>query len=129
MDVSGGYHPEWGKPITKEHTWYALTDKWILAQKLRKPKIQFAKHMKLKKKEDQSVDTLFLLRRGNKIPREGVTKLGAESEGMTIQRLLHLGIHPINNHQTQSLLQMPTRFCWQDPNIAVSWEALPVPSN
>jgi hypothetical protein len=67
--------------------------------------------MKLKKKEDQSVDTLFLLRRGNKIPREGVTKLGAESEGMTIQRLLHLGIHPINNHQTQSLLQMPTRFC------------------
>ena len=35
MDVSGGYHPEWGKPVTKEVTWYALTDKWILAQKLR----------------------------------------------------------------------------------------------
>ena len=33
------------------------SDKWILAQKLRIPKIQFAKHMKLKKKEDQSVDT------------------------------------------------------------------------
>jgi hypothetical protein len=30
-------------------------DKWILAQKLRLPKIQVAKHMKLKKKEDQSV--------------------------------------------------------------------------
>jgi hypothetical protein len=42
--------------ITIEHTWYALNDKWILAQKLRIPKIQFAKHMKLKKKEDQSVD-------------------------------------------------------------------------
>jgi hypothetical protein len=27
-------------------------------------KIQFAKHMKLKKKEDQSVDTSFLLRMG-----------------------------------------------------------------
>jgi hypothetical protein len=26
----------WGNTITKEHTWYALTDKWILAQKLRK---------------------------------------------------------------------------------------------
>jgi hypothetical protein len=26
------YHPEWGNPITKEHTWYAFTDKWILAQ-------------------------------------------------------------------------------------------------
>jgi hypothetical protein len=32
------------------------------------PKIQFAKHMKLKKKEDQSVDTSNLLRRGNKTP-------------------------------------------------------------
>jgi hypothetical protein len=32
--------------------------------KLRIPKIQFAKHMKHKKKEDQSVDTKFLLRMG-----------------------------------------------------------------
>jgi hypothetical protein len=31
MDVSGGYHPEWGNPITKEVTGCALTDKWILA--------------------------------------------------------------------------------------------------
>ena len=45
--------------------------------------------MKLKKKEDQSVDTLVLLRRGNKIPMEGVTetKCGVETEGMAIQRL------------------------------------------
>jgi hypothetical protein len=70
-------------PITKEHTCYALTDMWILAQKLRMPKIQFAKHMNLKKKEDQSVDTSFLLRMGNKIPMEGVTetKFRAEPEG------------------------------------------------
>jgi hypothetical protein len=27
----------------------------------------------------------------------------------------------------QTLLQMPTRFCWQEFDIAVSWEALPVP--
>jgi hypothetical protein len=53
---------------------YALTDKWILAQKLRIPKIQFTKHMKLKKKEDRSVDASVLLRRGNKIPMEGVTE-------------------------------------------------------
>jgi hypothetical protein len=67
--------------------------------------------MKLKKKEDQSVDTPILLTRGNKIPMEGVTetKFGAETEGMTIQRLPHLGIYPINNHQTQTLLRMPTR--------------------
>jgi hypothetical protein len=68
--------------------------------------------MKLKKKEDQSVDTSFLLRMRNKIPMEGVTKtkFGDETEGSTIQRLLHLGIHPIN-HQTQTLLHMPTRLC------------------
>ena len=30
-------------------SWYVLTDKWILAQKLRIPKIQFSDHMKLKK--------------------------------------------------------------------------------
>ena len=70
MDVPGGYHPEWGNPNTKEHTWYVLTDKWILAQKLR-----------------------VLLRRGNKIPMKGATetKFGAETEGMTIQWLPHLG--------------------------------------
>jgi hypothetical protein len=31
------------------------SDKWILAQKLRIPKIKFTDHRKLKKKEDQSV--------------------------------------------------------------------------
>jgi hypothetical protein len=68
--------------------------------------------MKLKK-EDHSVDTLFLLRMGNKIPMEEVTetKFGAKMEGMTIQRLPHLGIHPIYNHQTQTLLHMPERLC------------------
>jgi hypothetical protein len=35
----GGHYPEWGNPITKELTWYVLTDKWILAQKLRISKI------------------------------------------------------------------------------------------
>ena len=68
--------------------------------------------MKLKKKEDQSVDTLFLHRLGNKMPMEGVTetKFGAKTKGMIIQRLPHLGIHPINNHETHTLLQMPTDF-------------------
>jgi hypothetical protein len=73
----------------KKHTWYALTDKWILAQNLR-----------------------ILLRKGNKIPIEGVTetKFRAEPEGMTIQRLPHMWIHPINNHQTQALGR-----CQQEP--------------
>jgi hypothetical protein len=50
-----------------------------------------------------------------------------ETEGRTIQRLPHLGIHPINNHQNQTVLQIPTRFCCQNPDIAVSCEAMPVP--
>jgi hypothetical protein len=42
--------------------------------------------MKLKKKEDQSVDTLLLLRIENKTPMDGVTetKIGAETKGWTI---------------------------------------------
>ena len=38
--------------------------------------------MKLKKKEDENVDTLLLLRIGNKTPMDGVTetKVGAETK-------------------------------------------------
>jgi hypothetical protein len=39
MDGPGGQHLEGGNPITKELTQYVLTDKWILAQKFRIPKI------------------------------------------------------------------------------------------
>ena len=90
---------------------HALTDKWILTQKLRIPKIQFAKHKKIKKKEDERVDISFLLRIGNKIPMKGFTKFGAKRKRWTIQRLPHPGIHPIISHQTQTLLYMPERFC------------------
>jgi hypothetical protein len=64
------------------------------------------------KELDQSVNTSFLLRMGNKISMEGVTetKFRAEMEGRTIQRQLHPVFHPINNHQTQTLLHMPERF-------------------
>jgi hypothetical protein len=73
----------------------------------------FAKHIKFKNKEDQSVDTSLLLRMGNKIPIEGVTetKFRAETEGKTVQRLPNTGIHPIYNRQTQKLLHMSERFC------------------
>jgi hypothetical protein len=42
--------------------------------------------MKLKKSKDQILDTLPLLRIGNKTPMEGVTetKIGAETKGWTI---------------------------------------------
>ena len=64
--------------------------------------------MKLKKK-DQSVGSLVLLRRGNKILRGAnmETKYGAETKGKTMQRLPYLGIYSIYSHQTQTLLWMP----------------------
>ena len=73
MDGTRKYHPEQGNPIIKEHTWYALTDKWILGKKLRIPKIQFTDHMKLKK-EDQSVGDSVLLRRGTKYSQEQICR-------------------------------------------------------
>jgi hypothetical protein len=66
-------------------------------------------YMKLKKKEEHSVDTLILLGRGIKIPMEGgtETKCGADTEGKAIPWLFQLRIHPIYSHQTQRLLLMP----------------------
>jgi hypothetical protein len=76
--------------------------------------------MKLKKKEDQSVDASVLLRRGNKIIKKYGDKCGAEIEGKAILRLSHLGIHRIHRHQTQTLLWMPRSACCQNPDVAVS---------
>jgi hypothetical protein len=35
------------------------------------------------------------------------TKITAEIEGRTIQRLPHTGIHPLYDHQIQTLFHMP----------------------
>ena len=69
--------------------------------------------MKLKKKEEQCMETQALLRRGNKIPTEGdiETKCGAESEEKKIQKLSHLWIHPIYSYKPQTLSRMPTSAC------------------
>jgi hypothetical protein len=60
--------------------------------------------MKLKKKEDQSVGALILLRRKILTGANMEIKCRAETEGKATQRLSHLGIHPIYRHQTQTLL-------------------------
>ena len=57
---------------------YTLTDKWILAKKHRTSKIQFAKHKTIKKRKDQRVDTLFLLRIGNKTPMKELQRQSLE---------------------------------------------------
>jgi hypothetical protein len=62
------------------------------------------------------------LRRGKNIPMGEDTEMkwGAETERMVIQRLSYLGIHPIYNHQSQTLLWMPTSDYLQEPDIGVS---------
>ena len=79
-----------------------------------------------KKKEDQSMDNLVLLRKGNKIPTEGdiKTTCGVETEENTIQRLPQLMSHPIYSYKTQTLLLMPTSRCSMELDIAVTWETL-----
>jgi hypothetical protein len=69
--------------------------------------------MKLVKKENQSVDASVLFRRGKEI-LIGVnmgTKYAVETEGKTIQKLPHLGVHPIYSHLTWMLLWMPRSAC------------------
>ena len=55
--------------------------------------------MKFKKNEDQSVDTLPLLRIGNKTPMEGVseTKFGAETKGWMIYLETFISRDPSHN--------------------------------
>jgi hypothetical protein len=69
--------------------------------------------MKLKKKENQSVGASGLLRRDNKIftGANMEIKCGAETERKAIQRLPHLGIHPMYSHQMQTLFWMPRSAC------------------
>jgi hypothetical protein len=97
----------------KTYGMFSLTDKWILAQKLRIPKIQFTVHMKLTMKEERSMGLLVLLRRGNKTLTGANMEAnsGTETEEKTMQRLIHLGIHPTYTHQTQTLLCMPRSAC------------------
>ena len=106
---------------------YALHDKCVLTQKLTIPIIQFTHLMKLKKK-DYSIHTLIFLRREIQTTMWGDTNtnFGEEPEGKLIQWLPHQGLHPIYSKQTQTLSWIPTGAWWQEPNIAVSWEALPV---
>ena len=89
-----------GNLIRKEHSWYVLTDNQILAPKLGIPKKQITELMKPKEKEGQKVDASVLFRMENKTLRGGNkgTNRGARIGEKIIQRLPHLGIHPICSH-------------------------------
>ena len=58
--------------------------------------------------------------KGNKILTVAIKELkcGAETEGKAMQRLPYLGIHPINSHQTLTLL-WTTRSAYQKEHVMV----------
>ena len=70
MDGTRKRHPKQGNPVTKERTWYALTNKQMLVQKLKMNNLQFTQHRKLKKKEDLSEGAMVPLRKGIKCSQE-----------------------------------------------------------
>ena len=85
--------------------------------------------MKLKEKEGQEVDASVLLRRENKMlmgENNGTNREAGIGEKI-IQRLPHLGIHPICSHQTQALFLRPRSAYWQESDMDASSEALPEP--
>jgi hypothetical protein len=112
MDKMRKYHPEQGNPVIKENTWYVLTDKQILAQKLRIPKIQITDHIKLKKKDQSGMFQSFL-GGGTKYSREEIWRQSVE------QRLKERpsrdcptwGSIPYTVNKTQTLLWMPKSAC------------------
>jgi hypothetical protein len=68
------------------------------------------------------VDASVLLRREEKYSREEIWRQSVEQrvKKKIIQRLPHLGIHPIYTHQTQTLLWMPRSAWYQEPDKAFS---------
>jgi hypothetical protein len=85
--------------------------------------------MKFKKKEDQSVDVSVFLRRGNKIltGKHMETKYGAKTERKAIQRMPHLGIHPLYSYQIQMLLWMSKSVPWSCKDYMSQYRGMPGP--
>jgi hypothetical protein len=71
MDLEGIILSEVIQSQENSHDMYSLKSGYY-PRNLEYPryKIQFAKDMKLNKREDQCVDTSFLFRIGNKLPKE-----------------------------------------------------------
>jgi hypothetical protein len=87
MDLEGIILSEVTQSQKNSHDIYSLISGYY-RRNLEYPryKIQFAKHIKLKKNEDQSMDTWPLLKIENTTPMEGFTetKFRAETKGWTI---------------------------------------------
>jgi hypothetical protein len=73
--------------------------------------------MKLKKRKDQSVDTLLLLRIANKTPMEGVTetKILAETKGQAIYSLPYPGIPSHNQPPNADSIAHTSKILLKEP--------------
>ena len=60
MDGTRKYQPECDNPDIKVQTWYVLTNKWILTQKLTMPMIRLIEHIECSRKEEQGLNDYVL---------------------------------------------------------------------
>jgi hypothetical protein len=113
MDLEGIILSEVTQSQKNSHDMYSLISGYQ-HRNLEYPryKTQFAKHMKLEKKEDQSVDTLPLLRIGNNHPWKELQRQSLELRRKDGQLETAMpGIHPIISLQTLTPLHTLARFC------------------
>jgi hypothetical protein len=70
MDGTWKYHLELGNLDTKEHKWYALTDKYILAQKFRISKILFQTIQSSRRRKTKAWILHYFVEGGTKCSQE-----------------------------------------------------------
>jgi hypothetical protein len=102
----------------KVHTWYALTDKWILDKKAWNTQDTIHRPQEAHSRRKTNVwIVLSCVEGGTKVTGGNTeTESGAETERKGIQRLLHLGIHLIYGYQIQTLLWLPNPDTIVDAN-------------
>ena len=90
-----------------------LNDKLILVQKLRINKILLTDYMEAQEQGRPMCVCLGFSEKGNKILTGAIkeTKFETETEEKATQRLPYLVIHPINSHQTRTLLRIARSAC------------------
>ena len=137
MDGCGRYHPEWDNPIQKQkqnktkkpHTdMHSLISGYYLRSS-EYPRYNSKTTWNSRRRKTNVWIIWSFLEGGTKFPWKELQRQNLE------QRLKERAsrdcptprIHSIYSRQIQTVLCIPTRACWQEPYIAVSWEALMVP--
>jgi hypothetical protein len=97
MDRTRKYLPEWDNPITKEYTWYALTDKWILISPVQNTQDTIHRPLEPHKEGRSQCEYFGPSYKGNQNTHGRIyeTMFVAETERKAIQWLSHMGIHHI----------------------------------